>query len=120
MKKRLMGLSLLVGSSLFFYSNCSQSGFASVSGGAGDQSLLGPFGTSLPITGQEANVMPVTVGCPNANFNAPCVSVRICQPGTINCVTVDNMLLDTGDVGVRVFSSFVSSLHLNQEIDSSG
>lgn len=35
--------------------------------------------------------------------NKPCVSVTICEPGTARCQTVDDVLLDTGSFGLRVF-----------------
>jgi hypothetical protein len=53
------------------------------------------------------NVVAISVagaGCSaNAYFNEPCVSVRVCVPGTSTCHTVDNVLLDTGSTGLRVF-----------------
>jgi hypothetical protein len=36
-------------------------------------------------------------------LNQPCVSVKICEPGTATCQTIDDVLLDTGSVGLRVF-----------------
>src|SRR5512140_1262077 len=53
------------------------------------------------------NVVPISVtgtGCgANAYLNEPCVSVTICVPGTSQCQTVPNVLLDTGSTGLRVF-----------------
>ena len=43
-----------------------------------------------------------------AGVNQPAVTITLCPPGTPNtsqCVTVKNMLVDTGSVGVRVTSS---------------
>ena len=49
----------------------------------------------------------------NSYANEPCVSVTICEPGsTSNCVTVNNILLDTGSYGLRIFSSLLTSLSL--------
>jgi hypothetical protein len=45
--------------------------------------------------------------------NAAFASATICAPGsTTNCVTIDNLLVDTGSTGLRVFDSEVSSLDL--------
>lgn len=41
-----------------------------------------------------------------SNQNTPCVSVTVCAPGSPNlCQTVDNILIDSGSVGLRIFSS---------------
>lgn len=67
-----------------------------------------------PSNNTTSNVMPITVngslcGDPNSQMlNEPCVSVTICAPGTSNCQTINNLLLDTGSVGLRVFSSVIS------------
>ncbi|MGH9563976.1 MAG: DUF3443 family protein, partial [Terracidiphilus sp.] len=46
-------------------------------------------------------------------YNAAFASVRICVPGSAsNCVTIDNLLVDTGSNGLRVFDNEVSSLNL--------
>lgn len=54
------------------------------------------------------NVLAVSVngsqcGSSSTYVNEPCVSVKICQPGTTTCQTIDGVLLDTGSVGLRVF-----------------
>lgn len=63
--------------------------------------------TPTPTGGVIKNVMPVTVGnCGTGTYvNEPCVSVTICTPGTTNCQTIPNILLDTGSYGLRVFKS---------------
>jgi hypothetical protein len=73
----------------------------------------GVAGTTI----QGENVMAVTVGC--EYVNEPCVSVKICVPGTTQCQTINNVLLDTGSYGLRLFSSVVN-LSLPQQQDSSG
>ena len=40
--------------------------------------------------------------------NQPCVSVTICEPGTSSCQTIDDVLLDTGSVGLRVFKQVLA------------
>ena len=45
--------------------------------------------------------------------NAAFASATICAPGSSsNCVTIDNLLVDTGSTGLRVFDYAVSSLNL--------
>ena len=67
------------------------------------------------------NVLSIAVnGGPTANQaggsiypNGAFASITICHPGsTTNCVTVDNLLVDTGSQGLRVLQSAVSSLGL--------
>lgn len=58
-----------------------------------------------------ANVVPVTVSC--GYVNEPCVSVTVCNPNDpTQCQTVDNILVDTGSYGLRVFASTVSNVGL--------
>lgn len=77
-----------------------------------------PLSSPLPIAGTEANVVPVTVGC--GYINEPCVTVTICTPGgaagSSSCVTVPNVLLDTGSHGLRLFASAVP-LSLSPQLD---
>lgn len=73
---------------------------------------------SLTVTGQQAstgsgsNVMTVTVNgslCSSGSYpNKPCVSVTICTPGTVNCQTITDVLLDTGSYGLRIFKQAVN------------
>ncbi|KAB0671227.1 DUF3443 family protein [Oryzomonas sagensis] len=77
-------------------------------GGSGGGS--GSPGTTIggpPAAGN--NVMSVTVNgslCSgNPSYpNEPCVSVTICAPGTTNCQTIGDILLDTGSSGLRIFN----------------
>ena len=60
-----------------------------------------------------ANSLSVTVAeSLNGQSNMPYVSVTICEPGTYNCKTIHNILLDTGSSGLRIFASAVKSLNL--------
>lgn len=72
-------------------------------------------------TGSGSNVMAIAVnGGATANQlngslyeNGAFASATICAPGsTSSCVTIDNLLVDTGSTGLRVFQSAVSSLNL--------
>jgi hypothetical protein len=58
-------------------------------------------------------------GCSNTYPNKPCASVTICEPGTSHCVTVNDLLVDTGSFGLRVFKSALSGLNLPQVVNSS-
>ena len=87
-------------------------------GGGGDSSssssASGGFNAVLQSVNLSANSVSVYVGADSSqNANTLYVSVTICQPNTTNCVTVDNVLLDTGSTGLRVLASAVSSLQLN-------
>jgi Protein of unknown function (DUF3443) len=71
--------------------------------------------------GSGSNVLAISVdGGPTANVaggtiyqNAAFASATVCVPGsTSSCVTIDNLLVDTGSTGLRVFSSETSSLDL--------
>jgi hypothetical protein len=61
------------------------------------------------VTPPDANVLPLTVNgatCSPSNGsypNKPCVRVTVCMPGTATCATVDDVLLDTGSYGLRLF-----------------
>jgi hypothetical protein len=64
--------------------------------------------TALTVTGSAANnVIPITVNgtlcSANSYLNKPCVSVTVCTPGTSTCQTIDDILLDTGSYGLRIF-----------------
>ncbi|MBB4518656.1 DUF3443 domain-containing protein [Paraburkholderia fungorum] len=56
-----------------------------------------------------SNQMSVTVG-PNAwsAQNVLYTSVTICVPGTANCQKINNVLVDTGSFGLRLFNSQVT------------
>src|SRR5512133_1888643 len=50
---------------------------------------------------ESGNVLPITVGRAN-KVNLPMASVTVCIPGTSECQTIDNVLVDTGSVGLRI------------------
>jgi Protein of unknown function (DUF3443) len=39
----------------------------------------------------------------NSYLNKPCVSVTVCTPGTTTCQAINDILLDTGSYGLRIF-----------------
>jgi hypothetical protein len=115
MKRNLTLLTLVVGLSILAYNNCSAPLSATnASSSVGGQRLS--TATPLPITGTESYVLPITIG--TGNVDTPMVSVQVCN-GT-KCVTVNNVLVDTGSYGLRVYSSAISGLGLTQMSDASG
>jgi hypothetical protein len=84
---------------------------AACSSGGGD-------GGGPPAT---ANSVPVSIGTWSTcvTINELCTSVTICQPGTGNCQTVSDVLVDIGSVGLRVFGSVLST-PLSQTVDAQG
>lgn len=73
-------------------------------------------GMTVASVAAAPNVVPLTVDgstCTSSMdspyFNEPCVSVKICQPGTTTCQTINDVLLDTGSYGLRVFKSVLST-----------
>jgi Protein of unknown function (DUF3443) len=92
-------------------------------GGSGDGSIVG-----RTITGN--NVLSITVNgslCSPATsadyINKPCVSVTVCTPGTSDCQTINDILLDTGSYGLRIFKqalTTVSSVSLPTATSGSG
>jgi hypothetical protein len=75
--------------------------------------------SSTPVSGD--NVLAITVNgslCSQATsayyINKPCVSVTVCTPGATMCRTVDDILLDTGSYGLRIFKSVLTGVTLSQ------
>jgi hypothetical protein len=56
------------------------------------------------------NVQPVTVGVsPGNTRNMLTTSVTVCQAGTNNCATIDDIQVDTGSNGLRILASALPS-----------
>ncbi len=78
----------------------------------------GGGGTTNPqfLAGNASNVLAVSVSsgsvCSGAP-NIPCVQVTLCQPGTNNCQTIPDILVDTGSSGLRIFKSVLAPTLLN-------
>lgn len=76
-----------------------------------NQTAVSAFATltvsSSPDTTPTSNSIPMSVhsGPQDSSFNAPMVSVTVCQPGTSFCQTIDNILVDTGSYGLRIIAS---------------
>ncbi|WP_322092711.1 DUF3443 family protein [Paraburkholderia bannensis] len=80
------------------------SGSGSDSGGSGNGGVA-----------DIGNTIPVRVSAASAVRNFPLVSVTICRPGSggaTSCATIDNVLLDTGSFGLRLFASTIPAATL--------
>lgn len=99
---------------LFVFGACANSASVPVLG-------VNNSGTTTPVpakvTIEGNNVMPLSVNgslCSKDSYpNKPCTSITVCVPGTQNCQTINDILVDTGSYGLRVFSS-VLTLPLSQ------
>lgn len=87
---------------------------AGCGGGGGSSDSATPVDTDT-----SPNVVAITVPNDQSYPNKPTVSVTVCEPGTSNCKTVNNVLLDTGSYGLRIFKDQVSNLSLQQVVAGS-
>lgn len=62
----------------------------------------------------EPNVLAITVPNDPSYPNKPTVSVTVCTPGTSNCQKINNILLDTGSYGLRIFNKTPLKISLPQ------
>ena len=83
-------------------------GSSSSSSSASNNSSSSNAATST-IAAADTNVLAITVKQgPRANLvNPPFVTITVCAPGTGTCDTVNNVIVDTGSVGLRVLASAV-------------
>jgi hypothetical protein len=102
----------LVTASLFaFVGLISISGCGSGDDNNGASSCPQSSSANNPAIPSGNNILPVTVSTSNyanATVNQPLVSVTICVPGTSTCQTINNLLLDTGSYGLRIFRSLIT------------
>jgi Protein of unknown function (DUF3443) len=84
-------------------------GTACGGGGGGSSSSIVATPTPTPAPA-ESNVQPIDVNLgPEGNYrNGLFTSVTVCVPGTSNCQTIDNILVDTGSYGLRILGSELS------------
>lgn len=63
------------------------------------------------------NVVPIVVnaGVNGDYVNGAFASVTVCAPGTANCQTIDNVLVDTGSIGLRLLSTKVTVALSNEQ-----
>lgn len=105
---------------------------AGCGGGSSSSSASSP--TAGPATGGGApvasnvapsasNVLPVAIKnrAGVATPNTPYVSVTVCQPGNRqSCITIGDVLVDTGSTGLRLFASALGGFSLPPITTSSG
>ena len=84
-------------------SGSSGSGGAQTGPGSGGSGITGINVLSITVNGSLCS--PVT----SASYpNKPCVSVTVCNPGgSSTCQTINDILLDTGSFGLRIFKSLL-------------
>jgi uncharacterized protein DUF3443 len=76
-----------------------------------------PAPTPVP-TPADANFLSIAVNAqPYGALNRPTASVTVCQPGTSNCQTINGILVDTGSIGLRIFSSVLAVPLQQQEVN---
>ena len=76
-----------------------------------------PAPTPVP-TPADANFLSMAVNSqPYGYANLPTASITVCQPGTSNCQTINGVLIDTGSVGLRIFSSALAVPLQQQEVN---
>jgi hypothetical protein len=99
---------------------------AACGGGGSNSDFSGSTSSSggNTIATSGSNVAPITVdsGPAQNSVNTAFVSVTVCTPGsTTNCATIDQIEVDTGSYGLRIFASVLpSNFALPQENDASG
>ena len=98
-----------------------------VSGASSESSLASstPGATSnvanQSATSNVANQIQVQVGPSQyGDRNMLMASVTICVPGTTTCTTIDNVQVDTGSYGLRLFSSAIGGLPLPRTTAQAG
>ena len=71
-----------------------------------------PLAASLPSSpaaipqSSTPNIQPVAVAtAPGLTRNILTTSVTVCEPGTSNCATIDDIQVDTGSQGLRILAS---------------
>jgi len=93
-------------------------GLAVACGGSNSHTDTATTPVATP-TGQ--NVAPISVNSgPEGNYvDAAFAGVTVCLPGTSECQTIDDVLVDTGSYGLRILSSALT-LSLPQQDSSAG
>lgn len=94
----------------------------SACGGGGGSAASTTTTTSSTASALASNVVSITVGqsISGRRPNLPYTSVTICVPNTATCQTINDVLVDTGSVGLRLMASAVTiALPLNTGTSSS-
>lgn len=92
---------------------------AGCSGGSNNSSISGGSSSSAVANTADVTVGFGVLGPSGAYVNGIWASVTLCVPGTNNCQTIPNLLVDTGSVGIRILDSALT-LSLPSVKDSSG
>lgn len=100
------------------FSQVGCNGFSAAPSARTIAAVTSPSSTPVAPSLSDSNVMALQVGCGYAN--EPCVTVTVCVPGTSNCKSIPNVLVDTGSYGLRIFSSVLSGLSLPSVSTGSG
>ena len=77
---------------------------------AGLLSCGGGGQSSSEIAAKNAQAVAVTGGPDNNYANGLFTTVKVCAPGTSNCQSVPNVLVDTGSFGLRLLASSLGTL----------
>lgn len=82
-------------------------------GGGGENHYAAATPTPVPTTDnvQTISVNGGPIGAPNLAYT----SVTVCVPGTTQCQTINNIMIDTGSEGLRVLASALGNLSLPQQ-----
>ncbi|MFL9870690.1 DUF3443 family protein [Paraburkholderia megapolitana] len=96
---------------------CGGGGGSNNSSSSGNSGTNTGTGTSTGTSSNAANTVQITVSPAGGNVrNYPMVSVTICaanSSASSNCSTVNNVLVDTGSYGLRIFASQIPSATLS-------
>ncbi|MHB1756179.1 MAG: DUF3443 family protein [Leptospirillum sp.] len=120
----------ILGCFFLSFSGCGSGGGSSPSAG---EPALGPLSTFCETTPKGSgtstnNTLPLYLGTAGDNspticgsaINNPCTDVTICDPSGGNCQTVNNVLVDTGSSGLRVFRSVLNNTTSLDQVASPG
>jgi uncharacterized protein DUF3443 len=88
-------------------------------GCGGGSSSPGSNNNPIPTSGQNVQSIAVNSGPLNNYANGVFTSVTVCVPGSSNCQTINDVLVDTGSSGLRLLSSALT-LSLPQQTASGG
>ncbi|MGC1455798.1 MAG: DUF3443 family protein, partial [Nitrospirota bacterium] len=98
-----MAAAIAVGTTTITAASGSISGFTTLKVTTGGSGITGNNVLSITVNGSLCS------SATSASYpNKPCVSVTVCNPGgSSTCQTIDDILLDTGSFGLRIFKSIL-------------
>jgi hypothetical protein len=109
MRKILMIAACVAATTLF---GCGGGGTGNAASPSTQSSSGAPASASTPASAPSSTVQnqqPIAVKEVYSNYaNELTTSVTICVPGTTNCQTINNVLVDTGSFGLRLISAAVT------------